>query len=299
MNILVIGSKGFIGSHIYQHFAPQHQVWSCDVAVDYVAPNYYQIDATNSDFKTIFSEQSFDVCINCSGAASVPDSLKNPLRDFTLNTLNVFRILDAIRQYQPTCRFINFSSAAVYGNPQRLPIQENDPLKPLSPYGLHKLAAENICQEFQTHYGISTCSLRVFSAYGEGLSKQLFWDLFQKTQQIQPVSIYGTGQESRDFIYIKDLVQIVELIANNPHFTPTVINVANGEEITIEKAVQTFFALFQQPIEYQFTRQQRAGDPLNWVADIKHLKQLGYVQQYSLADGLKNYYQWSQQFVSK
>ena len=299
MNILVIGSKGFIGSHVCQYLTPKHQVWSCDVVVDYVSPNYLQIDASNADFKVLFNEQLFDVCINCSGAASVPDSLKNPLRDFNLNTIHVFRILDAIRQFQPTCRFLNFSSAAVYGNPQRLPIQENDLLRPLSPYGLHKLAAENICQEFQTYYGISTCSLRVFSAYGEGLSKQLFWDLFQKAQQPQPVSIYGTGRESRDFIYIKDLVRIVELIINDSAFNLPVINVASGEETTIQEAVQTFFGLFDQPIHYQFTGQQRLGDPINWVADIGHLKQLGYVQHYSLAQGLNNYYQWSQQFASK
>ena len=108
MKILIIGSKGFIGSHTYHHFStlPEIETWGCDVVVDYIDDHYFLLDSTNSDFNELFEQGRFDVCINCSGAASVPDSLVHPLRDFTLNVFTVGKILDAIRRYAPLWRTI-------------------------------------------------------------------------------------------------------------------------------------------------------------------------------------------------
>ena len=96
MNILVIGSKGFIGQQLKKFLINNnHTVWGADVVVDYVHPEqYFLIDASNADYHAIFQETQFDICINCSGAASVPDSLLHPLRDYNLNTANVFKLLD-------------------------------------------------------------------------------------------------------------------------------------------------------------------------------------------------------------
>ncbi len=99
MNILIIGSKGFIGSHCVKYFSKKHNVWECDVVPDYVSKNYFIVDATNADYNDIFQQQEFDVCINCSGASSVPDSIEKPQRDFILNTVNVYKQLDAIRRF--------------------------------------------------------------------------------------------------------------------------------------------------------------------------------------------------------
>jgi dTDP-glucose 4,6-dehydratase/UDP-glucose 4-epimerase len=294
MKILVIGSKGFIGQHLKTFLVSKdHEVWGADVVVDYVhSEKYFLVDASNADFHEIFSAVVFDVCINCSGAASVPDSLQHPLRDYNLNTGNVFRLLDAIRANQPGCKFINLSSAAVYGNPTQLPITENFFPAPVSPYGIHKLMSENICTEFFQFFKIPTCSLRIFSAYGEGLKKQLFWDLYQKTKTGGPISLFGNGKESRDFIYILDLVEAVYLVALHGNFNGDVINIANGTEICIEDCVNKFYGLFDKPIQFNFIGETRKGDPNNWVADISIIQKLGYKQQHTLEDGLKYYYKW-------
>lgn len=294
MRYLIVGSKGFIGSHLKKHLAnEENMVWGADVVTDYVdSERYFLIDASNSDYHSIFELEQFDVCINCSGAASVPDSLKNPLHDYYLNAVNVFKILEAIRKLQPGCKFINLSSAAVYGNPQQLPIKENDKLNLVSPYGIHKLQSEQICKEFHDFYGIKTCSLRIFSAYGDGLRKQLFWDLYKKASTGIPFTLYGTGNESRDFIYIADLVKSIELVAVSSTFTADVINLANGKEIFIKDAVSIFFGLFKTKINYSFSGEERKGDPINWVADISKLKELGYKSSFDLEKGLKHYYQW-------
>ena len=151
MKILIIGSKGFIGSHALSYFTTLgYDTYSADVIVDYTLKNYYIIDSINCDFKNIFESNIFDVCINCSGAASVPDSINNTLRDYTLNCINVFKLIENIKSYSPNCKFINLSSAAVYGNPNSIPINETDSLKPVSPYGFHKKFSEEILYEFYT-----------------------------------------------------------------------------------------------------------------------------------------------------
>lgn len=293
MNILVIGSKGFIGSHTKSYYdQSEHMVWGCDVIVDYIEERYYLIDSTNADFHSVFENQNFDLCINCSGAASVPDSLNHALRDFNLNSLHVFKILEAIRLYQSKCKFINLSSAAVYGNPTVLPISEMHPIKPLSPYGYHKWSAEKIMEEFYLFWGVPTCSLRIFSAYGDGLKKQLFWDLYKKAKSGNAFTLFGTGRESRDFIFIADLIQAIEIAANNSHFKADIINVANGKEIFIKNAATTFFSFFNSKIDYSFSSEERKGDPNNWCADISRLKSLGFKPSFDLESGLQKYYKW-------
>lgn len=298
--ILIIGSKGFIGHHTLAHFrrlGDEYETWGCDVMVDYVQKNYLLLDTTNADFKSIFNQQSFDYCINCSGAADVSDSFVHPWRDFQLNTVNVYKILDAIRLHNPKCRFLNLSSAAVYGNPTVLPISAKSLLGPLSPYGEHKQMAEQVCQEFYSLFGVATCSLRIFSAYGEGLRKQLFWDLHRKASESnasESVEILGTGDESRDFIYILDLVRCIEIIMIHGTFTAEAINVGNGEEISIRKAVDTFYSLYPEKIRYHFSGEQRIGYPTNWCADVSEIRKMGYKPRFTLLDGLNNYSEWAQ-----
>lgn len=295
MKILIIGSKGFIGQHTLEYFKQLgHEVIGCDVVTDYEDSNYYQIDATNSDYHFIFEGHTFDVCINCSGAASVPLSLQFPLKDFSLNTLNVFKILEAIRTNQPDCRFLNLSSAAVYGNPESLPIKEDFNLKPLSPYGLHKLQAEQICKEFNSYYQLKTCSVRIFSAYGNGLKKQLFWDMYKKFSSGDSIELYGTGDETRDFIHIEDIVKALRLVVEHAGFSGEVINLANGEEYTIRRVSDLFKKHLKTEKEIRFNNQVKAGDPLNWRADISILKGMGYQPEVSLETGIKNYIEWVQ-----
>ena len=297
MNILIIGSKGFIGSYVFKTFVQEDSffVFGCDIIQDYSTPNYQVIDTTIADFSEIFQKFKFDICINCSGAASVPDSILHPLRDFQLNTVNVYKLLEAIHKFCPTCRYINISSAAVYGNPKILPTNESYALAPLSPYGKHKFYAEQICEQFTDFYGIDTCSLRVFSAYGVGLRKQLFWDLFNKSRNSNHIELWGTGNESRDFIEVRDIVEIIKLLIIPPKFAFPIINVGNGIELKIKDVTKIFFESIGWNINVDFKVKPREGDPQNWQADISKLKDVGYVSKININEGLKNYCTWLKQ----
>ena len=274
------------------YFSHDDEVWGCDVVLDYNTPRYIPIDSVDSDFLEIFQNHDFDVCINCSGAANVPFSLEKPFNDFKLNTLNVFKLLEAIRLHAPKCKFITMSSAAVYGNPESLPIMEEQKCMPVSPYGYHKVMSEMICEEYSRFWGIKTCCLRIFSAYGPRLRKQLFWDMYQKFMTKDVIELWGTGNESRDFIYISDIIRIIELAITNSTFEGEVVNVANGTQSTIKEVAKSFVKVLVSDKEVKFNNEVRNGDPLNWEADISTISNWGYFRQVSLEEGIKGYVKW-------
>jgi dTDP-glucose 4,6-dehydratase/UDP-glucose 4-epimerase len=294
MHILIIGSQGFIGSNVtnYLRQVNGYHVYGCDV-VSVNQSNYVQLDVASNGFAHLLQQVAFDVCINCSGAASVPASLQNPQHDFTLNTTNVFYMLDAIRQYRPQCKFINLSSAAVYGNPTQVPTPETAACAPISPYGHHKHMAEELCKMFHQQFGLATCSARIFSAYGPGLKKQLFWDLFQKSKaNPNKIELFGTGQESRDFIHVQDIAQALTLIINKAAFTGSIYNVANGKSITIQHATTQLLTALGYTGEVLFGGEVRIGDPINWCSNIDAIKNLGYTTTKTFEAGINELAAW-------
>jgi len=292
--ILILGSEGFIGSHAVRYFQDRgYQVFKADIVLKQ-ENQYFLINPEALDFKTIFLSQVFDYCINATGAANVQLSYAHPNLDYTLNVANVHNILNCIRLYSPECKFINLSSAAVYGNPKTLPISETNATQPLSPYGYHKWFSELVCLEFYELFKIQTLSVRIFSAYGPGLKKQIFWDLYEKALKTsnKKVQILGTGMESRDFIYVEDIVHALEIILTREIFTGQKLNIATGVETSIQDASSMFFKLFNPEIALSFTGSTKEGDPINWRADIQVLSNLGFKTEYSLEQGLEKTTTW-------
>ena len=297
MKILIIGCKGFIGSHCVEYYQTKgFEVFQADVDAS-EETNYYKIESQNSDFSLLFQERQFNVCINASGSAHVGFSFENPTKDFELNVVNVQKILVAVRDYNPNCKFINFSSAAVYGNPAELPIKETHECKPLSPYGFHKLQSELLLTEYFNFFGLKTCSLRVFSAYGPKLKKQLFWDLYQKIIQDDDIFLFGTGNETRDFIYIEDLMQILDLVIQHSPFQGSIYNVASQVETSIAEAAKVFLNEYSTDKKVVFNGKVKIGDPNNWLADTEILTNYGFKPQYNISSGLKKYVEWLQENV--
>jgi UDP-glucose 4-epimerase len=293
MNILVIGSKGFIGTHLYDYFKFKENIvcYGCDIKEDNFDKNYFKLFDIKIDFEILFSSNQFDVCINCSGAANVQDSLIHTLNDFELNVFNVILILDTIKKYNPDCKFINLSSAAVYGNPSFLPMIESSKIQPVSPYGIHKSISELLCFEYYKYFGIKTISLRIFSAYGPGLKKQIFWDWYCKSLKSDIVLLLGNGSESRDYIFIDDLVSVIDLAIFNAEFMGNSFNVANGNEIFIKEIAEIFFNYLKK--DYLFIDDSNLSDPLNWCANIEEIQKWGYIQKVSINSGIINYIEWA------
>jgi len=292
MKILVIGSNGFIGTHVYNNLSKENEVFGADVFPNPSQKKHFVLDKVNTSYERIFEDNQFDICINASGNGSVPISINRPVFDFELNVTNTIKILDAIRVHNPMCKFINMSSAAVYGNPSENPIKERVNLKPLSPYGWHKLYSEQICKEYYYLYNLQVINLRLFSVYGEHLKKQLFWDIYQKSLRGNEIELFGTGNETRDFIYIQDLLAAITSIIKNGLFNGESVNIASGIETSIGEAAKIFCHLIDEKIVLKFNQIVKPGDPLNWKADISVVKNFGFEPKFSIKEGLNNTVKW-------
>lgn len=254
---------------------------------------YVKVSRLSPDLNDLFSFAHFDVCVNAAGSGNVSYSMSHPFADFEANSLDTIRILEIIRKVQPTCKYLHISSAAVYGNPEKLPICETDAAKPLSPYGWHKLLAEYLCREYSQIYGLKTAIIRPFSVYGPGLKKQLFWDLYQKTIVADDyIELWGLGTESRDFVYITDVIRCLELIANYGNMSGEVYNIASGTETTIREVATEFCKVIKPQIAVTFNSKIRQGDPLNWKADISKIESLGFKPQVDISLGISKIAEW-------
>ncbi len=293
--LLIIGSEGFIGGHLVKYFtAKGFSVNGADIlSVKSSCNTYYHVDTKNSSYSFIFGSKKFNFCIFAGGNGNVALSVEKPFLDYEMNVYNVGKLLEEIRVNCPLCKFIHLSSAAVYGNPYYLPINESHPIVPVSPYGWHKYFAENLCMEYFKLHQIQSISLRIFSVYGEGLKKQIFWDAYNKyLSDNSAVTLFGDGSESSDFIYIADICKAIEVVILNADFDGGVINVANGIETTIKNALELFFSNFEHSCNLHFNNITKTGDPKNWKADITKLKLLGFIPTCSFEESIINVAKW-------
>lgn len=235
--VLITGVAGFIGNHIARYYSQKkHHVFGIDMRAQEELPfidRYLSLNMPSDNMVNIIRDYQPQLCIHCAGSASIDYSVKNPVADFNSSVLATLNLLDAIRQTVPMCKFIFLSSAAVYGNSERPLINEDHPLNPISPYGFHKKISEDICKEFAVVYGLRTISVRIFSAYGTGLKRQVLWDISKKAIMDPELILEGTGNESRDFVHVSDIVGAINIISEKGLFIGEVYNVASGTEILI------------------------------------------------------------------
>lgn len=290
MKLLIIGANGFIGNACYNELKKSHEVTGTDLATG--SDKTILVIEKNRGIRQLLSEQKYDVVINCGGSSNVSGSLSNPSHDFHCNVTQTEELLNTIREISPDTRIIGLSSAAVYGDPETLPVNEQHRITPLSPYGLNKYLGEQLMSCYSRFYGLKTVSLRIFSAYGPGLRRQLFYDLYQKFNNGTDVVLSGTGRESRDFIFIGDIVTAVETVMRNASFTGEVYNLAGGEETTVHYAAELFAEAGGFDTAFRFDNKQFPGYPLNWRADIRKISALGFSPVTGLREGLTKYLTW-------
>jgi UDP-glucose 4-epimerase len=296
--VLITGVAGFIGRYVARYFATQG--WDV-VGIDSSAPEnapvsnltaYHSLRMPSPELAQIVTSCAPTLCIHCAGRAAVGLSMTAPAPDFYANTVMTFELLDTLRLNAPGCRFIFLSSAAVYGNPHSLPIDEDHPTIPLSPYGFHKLQSEQLCREFSKIYDLPTASIRIFSAYGTGLRRQVLWDICQKAVLNQSVKLRGTGSESRDFVHALDIAHALMLVATAAPMTGEVYNLATGNEIKIVDLAGLVLAAVDYQGKLDFDGVIPSGTPLNWRADISRLVALGFTPAIDLELGVKSFANW-------
>ena len=300
--VLVTGVAGFLGRYVAREFARLGWlVIGLDVVAEENAPpgiEYHQLTLPDPQLAKLLSETRPAACVHCAGRASVAHSLTDPASDFRESTALTFDLLDTLRLHAPTCRTVLLSSAAVYGNPASLPVTENHAAAPLSPYGYHKLLGEMLAEEFHRIYQLPTAVVRIFSAYGPGLRRQVVWDICRRALINDRLRLHGTGEESRDFIHAADVAAALALVVQRAPFDGERYNVATGCETTIRALASTIIEELGRTLVPEYDGSATPGDPRNWRADISRITELGFTPRISLREGLKSVGSWAKAELS-
>jgi len=312
--ILVTGGAGFIGSHLVDRLiaqgsevtvldnfdtgkldnVPGHKnlrIVKCDIR------NYALIRRTVEDVDAVFHEAAL---------ASTVLSVKNPLVANEINVTGTLNLLKASSDIGVK-RFIYASSAAVYGNTSTPRKKEDMPLDPASPYGMSKFAAEKYAKIFYELYGLETVSLRYFNVYGPrqrldekwayGGVISIFLDRLMKNM---PPVVHGDGEQTRDFVYVKDVVEANMLALKTSSAAGEVFNIGTGKRITVNKVAQILKKMTNRENLENVHVDSRLGDVRHGYADISKAKRvLNYSPKFSIEQGLTELVNWYERALSE
>lgn len=223
---------------------------------------------------------------------SVEESVRDPIFTDEVNVIGTLNILKALSE--GSGKIIFASSAAVYGENKNLPLKEDYLPKPISPYGVSKLAGEHYVRVFYELYGVPGVILRYFNVYGPRQSSAYAGviSIFMKNAlKNEPLVIFGDGKQTRDFIYVKDVVQANLLVAEKERANGKIFNVATGKETSILELALKIIDLTSSSSQILFAP-ERPGDIKRSVADINEIRKLGFEPSYSLEEGLKETLEW-------
>jgi len=300
--VLITGASGFLGTWLADAlFASGYDI----IGVDLRAPlkpriwaNFMTASTDNADWESLLSGRFLHAVYHLAGGASVALSVSDPYSDFSNLLPGTARMALYLVKHQPQARFVFFSSAAVYGNVQVLPTNEDVFKQPISPYGVHKYLAESLLEDYSRIYSLHVTVLRIFSVYGPGLRKQLIWDVSNRALQAQAdgqtqIELFGTGAETRDFIYVKDLCDsIISLLQIPPAKLYEVLNMASGVEVSITEIANCILKHLDVGITATFDGQIPKGDPFNMKADVSRLSKKQIFMKYDLDKGIKEVTDW-------
>jgi UDP-glucose 4-epimerase len=300
---LVIGGAGFLGTRIAQAFRDAgYTVFSLDAARS-GSPHEsggirtIVMSLPDASFDPLLSDLAPDVVIHCAGKASVPDSVVNPHEDFVSHVILTEWLIHECRKSAPRTRLIYLSSAAVYGQPDELPVHESAAVRPVSPYGYHKRMAEMLCEQASQLFGVQTVIARVFSAYGAGLRRQVVWEAARQAVEDGRIRLHGTGEETRDFIHADDIARVIVLLAEKASPSGSAYNVASGVETSVSDLSHQIAARCGDcPVAFAGNR--RGYDPERWRADAAKINELGFKPSVSLAEGLDDLLSWVRKEVA-
>nr|WP_202605252.1 NAD-dependent epimerase/dehydratase family protein [Enterococcus hirae] len=305
---MITGGAGFIGSTLANHLGKENVV----IVVDDLSMgkvenlemdrNITFIEGDVADsvlMEEIIRANQFDYIFHLAAVASVADSVARPVETHRVNFESVLMLLELVRKYQPNLKRIVFSSsAAVYGDEPTLPKKEESIIRPLTPYAIDKFAAEQYVLDYCHLYDVPGSAVRFFNVYGPNQNPNspysgvisILVDRYKKQLAGEKTSftLYGDGSQSRDFVYIDDVIQALLLVANKEAALGQQFNVGTGKATTLLTLIQTIDQILETELALEY-QPERSGDIHDSLADISKIQSIGYLPNYDVLSGMKSY----------
>jgi nucleoside-diphosphate-sugar epimerase len=305
LRYLVTGGAGFIGSNTVDELVRRgHDVVVLDDLSTGKSANLYNVGTKIKPIHDSITNlnalreacRGIDVVVHLAAQTSVPRSVNDPIETNRINVDGTLKVLVAARDGKVK-RVVFSSSCAVYGKTSVLPIPENTPLAPISPYGLSKQVGEAYGRVFQELYGLEFVALRFFNVFGPrqdpGSAYSGVLSLFSAAllSGTQP-TVYGDGEQSRDFIYVQNVVEAILLAAEANAASGLAFNIGTGNRSTLNQILALLGKITGRPARAKYAA-PREGDIRDSQADISLAKKvLGYNPRFGFEEGLKRTWEW-------
>ncbi len=302
LNVLVTGGAGFIGSNIVKELLKtENNV----IVLDNLSSGHFSNFETNPALKFINGDvrniadvenamQGVEVVFHLAASVGNKRSIDFPIIDAEINVLGTLNVLEAARKFGVR-KIVTSSSAGIFGELKTLPIKEDHPIEPDSPYGCTKLCEEKLCLSYAKLYDIEAVCLRYFNVYGTNQRFDAYGNVIPifvfRMLRNEPITIFGDGEQTRDFVHVNDVVQ-ANIKAAEAKGVSGAFNIASGTSITINRLVE-MIGKNNSTIRVEYGS-ERPGDVRDSLADISYAyNELGFSPTVEISKGIEEYIKWA------
>jgi UDP-glucuronate 4-epimerase len=306
---LVTGCAGFIGSHLVESLLADgrevlgvdcfNENYSADdkwanlaTAREYDGFTFLEADLVQADIDALLD--GCDAVFHLAAEPGVRSSWGRRFDSYVHNNVTATQRLLEAACAEPQRRLVYASSSSVYGDAEELPTREDATPRPLSPYGVTKLAAEHLCRLYHAEQGVEAVALRYFSVYGPRQRPDMAFRRFcEAAIDRRPIEIFGHGRQTRDFTFVADIVAATRAAAAADGVAGEVFNVGGGSRVSLNRTLERLSAIAGRPLDVR-RKPREEGDVLHTGADIDRAGEaLGYAPSTSLEDGLRAEFEWA------
>ena len=301
-NVLVTGGAGFIGSHVVDAYLERgDRVWVVDDLSSGSLANvnekaeFVEMGIQDPDLRGLFRDVGFDLVSLHAAQIDVRTSVADPARDASINVLGMLNVVEGARE-SGTRRIVYVSSGGVvYGEPEEIPTPERAAKLPLSPYGVTKLSGEYYLHYYEVVHGIEYVALRYANVFGprqdphgEACVVAIFCERLQSAEEL---TIFGDGEQTRDYVYVKDVV-VANLLASEmilkpgPDIDAVAFNVGTGVGTSVNRLADVLESIAENRPGRVY-REARAGELRHSTLDVSRFAERGWAARHTLEDGLR------------
>jgi UDP-glucose 4-epimerase len=275
--ILITGSEGFVGAHLVQRLEKE-------------GSNIIPIDVSRgvdiTDWEQVKDYHDIDAICHLAAKIFIPVTIDDPRETYLVNLVGTLNMLELGRR-RKIKNFV-FASSYVYGHPEYIPVNEEHPVNPMTPYSRSKALGEELCRAYFEDYGLKCTIIRAFNVYGEGQRNSFLIPSILK--QIRSGEIELKDPEPRrDFLYVEDLVEAYIRATEYSGSRFEIFNIGSGVSYSVDEIVRAILDITKEKVKVRYLYKRRENEIMNTVADITKAKEkLGWEPKFSIEKGLRN-----------